>query len=120
MERSANTKPAATEDEEDIAALIYQESQRRKAEAAALAAAAGKNKKKSSTSSTQISTQLLGMAHLWILRVEAKQLQLRGSENHPQIFTMIIGRNWRAFAAAIILRDSESQKETAMCLQGTL
>eukprot|EP00984_Skeletonema_dohrnii_P021137 scaffold10485_cov106-Skeletonema_dohrnii-CCMP3373.AAC.3 len=46
MERSANTKPATTEDEEDYAALIYQESQRRKAEAAALAVAAGKNKKK--------------------------------------------------------------------------
>ena len=47
MERSANTKPAATatEDEEDIAALIYQESQRRKAEAAALAGLLAKTRR---------------------------------------------------------------------------
>jgi hypothetical protein len=92
---------AANGKEEDYAALIYQESQRRKAEAAALAAAVGKNKKKPSTSkngtvrrtsSPRISQlQLLGMAHLRRgLKDGVKQLQLRGSENRPQTFIMVM------------------------------
>eukprot|EP00985_Skeletonema_marinoi_P025694 scaffold19122_cov162-Skeletonema_marinoi.AAC.3 len=89
---------SATEDEEDIAALIYQESQRRKAEAAALAAAAGKNKKKSSTSkngtvrrtSTRISTTVARDGSSMDIASRGKAAALRGSENHPQIFTMVM------------------------------